>query len=73
MLYEVITQVSFERLTFRPGHFVNARFAPDGETVFLSADWDHNDLDLFQVRPKAGELALGLEGRARQLVSYNFV
>ena len=56
------SQVSFERLTFRPGHFVNARFAPDGETVFLSADWERNEREVFQVRPKAGELALGLKG-----------
>jgi len=56
------SQVSFERLTFRPGHFANARFAPDGETVFLSADWERNERDLFQVRPNAGELALGLVG-----------
>ena len=58
----VQSQVSIERLTFRPGHFVNARFAPDGETVFLSADWDRNEREVFQVRPKAGELALGLKG-----------
>ncbi len=57
-----LPRVSFERLTFRPGHFVNARFAPDGETVFLSADWDRNEREVFQVRPKAGELALGLKG-----------
>jgi hypothetical protein len=56
------SQVSFERLTFRPGHFANARFAPDGETVFLSADWERNEREVFQVRPKAGELALGLKG-----------
>jgi len=56
------SRVSFERLTFRPGHFVNARFAPDGETVFLSADWERNERELFQVRPKAGELALGIRG-----------
>jgi len=56
------SRVSFERLTFRPGHFVNARFAPDGETVFLSADWERNEREVFQVRPKAGELALGLVG-----------
>jgi dipeptidyl aminopeptidase/acylaminoacyl peptidase len=55
-------RVSFERLTFRPGHFANARFAPDGETVFLSADWERSEREVFQVRPKAGELALGLVG-----------
>ena len=54
--------VSFERLTFRLGHFINARFASDGETVFLSADWERNEREVFQVRPQAGELALGLPG-----------
>ena len=54
--------VEFERLTFRSGHFVNARFAPDGQTVFLAADWDRNEREIFQVRPKAGELANGVIG-----------
>ena len=54
--------VTFERLTFRPGHFVNARFAPDGQTVFYSASWDGNPREVFQSRPRAGELALGLPG-----------
>ncbi|MGK2858293.1 MAG: protein kinase domain-containing protein [Thermoanaerobaculia bacterium] len=56
------SKISFERLTFRPGHFVNARFAPDGQTVFLSADWNRHDREVFQVRPNAGELAVGLAG-----------
>ncbi len=54
--------ISFERLTFRPGHFANARFAPDGQTVFLSADWESNRRQIYQVRPKSGELAIGLPG-----------
>ena len=56
------SRVSFERLTFRLGHFINARFAPGGETVFLSADWERNEREVFQVRPQAGELAIGLPG-----------
>ena len=54
--------VTFERLTFKPGHFTNARFAPDGQTLFLSASWDRYDGSLFQIRPKAGELGIGLPG-----------
>jgi hypothetical protein len=54
--------VTFERLTFRPGHFTNARFAPDGQTMFLAATWDRYDGSLFQIRPKAGELGLGIPG-----------
>jgi Tol biopolymer transport system component/tRNA A-37 threonylcarbamoyl transferase component Bud32 len=52
--------VTFERLTFRSGHFANARFAPDGQTVFYSASWDANPRELFQARPRAGELSVGL-------------
>ena len=51
--------VAFERLTFQSGHFLNARFAPDGQTVFLSAAW-RGGREVFQVRPKAGELPVGL-------------
>ena len=54
--------VTFERLTFKPGHFTNARFAPDGQTLFLSATWDRYNGSLFQIRPKAGELGIGLAG-----------
>ena len=54
--------VTFERLTFKPGHFTNARFAPDGQTLFLSATWDRFNGSLFQIRPKAGELGIGLPG-----------
>ena len=54
--------VTFERLTFKPGHFTNARFAPDGQTLFLSATWDRYDGSLFQIRPKAGELGIGVPG-----------
>ena len=54
--------VTFERLTFKPGHFTNARFAPDGQTLFVSATWDRYDGSLFQIRPKAGELGIGVPG-----------
>ena len=51
--------VAFERLTFQAGHFVNARFGPDGQTVFLSAAW-RGGREVFQVRPQAHELPVGL-------------
>ena len=54
------SSIAFERLTFQPGHFVNARFAPDGQTVLLSAAW-RGPREIFQVRPRAGELPLGLQ------------
>lgn len=52
--------MTFQRLTFRTGHFANARFAPDGQTAFYSASWDGNPRELFQARPRAGELSVGL-------------
>jgi Tol biopolymer transport system component len=53
----------FERLTYRLGHFVNARFAPDGQTVFYAATWEGRPRELFQARPgSGGELSLGQPG-----------
>ena len=60
---------TYERLTFRSGHFANARFAPDGQTVFYSASWDGNPRELFQSRPRAGELSLGLRDASLLSVS----
>ena len=50
--------VAFERLTYQAGHFVNARFAPDRQTVFLSAAW-RGAREVFQVQPQARELPVG--------------
>jgi len=53
----------FERLTYRFGHFVNARFAPDGQAVFYAAAWEGRPRELFQARPgSGGELSLGQTG-----------
>ena len=53
----------FERLTYRFGHFVNARFAPDGQAVFYAATWEGRPRELFQARPgSGGELSLGQAG-----------
>ena len=53
----------FERLTYRFGHFVNARFAPDGQSVFYAAMWEGRPRELFQARPgSGGELSLGQPG-----------
>lgn len=55
--------VRFERLTYRSGYFTNARFAPDGQTVFYAAAWGDQPRELFQGRPATGgELSLGLPG-----------
>jgi hypothetical protein len=53
----------FERLTYRFGHFVNARFAPDEQSVFYAAAWEGRPRELFQARPgSGGELSLGQTG-----------
>jgi len=53
----------FERLTYRFGHFVNARFAPDAQSVFYAAMWEGRPRELFQARPgSGGELSLGQPG-----------
>ena len=55
--------IRFERVTFRSGHFVNARFAPDGQSVFYGAAWEGRPRELFQARPAGGgELSLGQPG-----------
>jgi hypothetical protein len=52
--------LQYERLTYRQGHFTNARFAPDGQTVFYAAAWEGRPRELFQARPGGGgELSLG--------------
>jgi eukaryotic-like serine/threonine-protein kinase len=47
--------VSFQRLTFRRGNVLQARFAPDGRTVVYSAAWDDKSTELFSVRTDSRE------------------
>jgi eukaryotic-like serine/threonine-protein kinase len=48
----------FTRLTFRKGQLLNARFAPDGQTIIYGAQWDRvGSAHLFQTRvgsPESG-------------------
>ncbi|MCM2315103.1 MAG: protein kinase [Thermoanaerobaculia bacterium] len=46
---------SFQRLTFRRGEILGARFAPDGETVIYSAAWDGRLPELFMMRTSSPE------------------
>src|SRR5262249_27312932 len=48
---------SFKRLTFRQGGIRNARFAPDGQTIFYGAHFfgDPGDSLLYSVRPESPE------------------
>jgi hypothetical protein len=60
---ETVAPLSFERVTYRAGHFVNARFGPDGQTVIYAAAWEGRPRELFQARPGGGgELSLGQPG-----------
>ncbi|MGH9557499.1 MAG: serine/threonine-protein kinase, partial [Terriglobales bacterium] len=40
----------FQRLTFRDGYISVARFAPDGQTVVYSAQWDNAPTEIFATR-----------------------
>jgi Tol biopolymer transport system component len=48
-------QPGFERLTFRRGTVLNARFAPDGHTVVYGAAWDDRPFEIFTTRPGGPE------------------
>jgi WD40 repeat protein len=45
------SQVTYQRLTVERGLVWSARFAPSGETVFLSASWDGRLPEIFETRP----------------------
>jgi eukaryotic-like serine/threonine-protein kinase len=50
-----------QRLTFRRGSVLSARFAPDGRSVVYSAAWEGKPSELFTTRPESPESrALGL-------------
>jgi Tol biopolymer transport system component len=41
---------SFAQLTFRRGELVSARFAPDGQTILYSAEWEGKPMEIFSTR-----------------------
>ncbi|HUM01258.1 MAG TPA: protein kinase [Thermoanaerobaculia bacterium] len=45
----------FRRITYRRGYVSNARFAPDGQTIIYSADWDGEPPRIFSTRPDSRE------------------
>ena len=56
-----MAKVSTRRVTFRRGNIVNARFAPDGDTIVYSAAWEGNPQELFVTsvrRPESRSLGL---------------
>jgi serine/threonine protein kinase/Tol biopolymer transport system component len=55
---------AYKRLTFRSGTIFNARFSPDGETVFYGARWGGQPTSIFSVRadsPESRDLQIGAE------------
>jgi Tol biopolymer transport system component len=55
------TAPSFKPLTFRRGNILEARFAPDGQTIVYSAGWDGKPYETFATRtdmPDARSLGL---------------
>ena len=45
--------VSYQQLTFQRGTIVDARFAPDGNTILYGAAWAGRPFDTFTVRPES--------------------
>lgn len=55
---------SYKRLTFRSGTIFNARFSPDGQTVFYGARWGGAPTSILSVRadsPESRDLQLGAD------------
>lgn len=53
---------TFRRLTFRSGTIYNARFSPDGQTIFYGARWAGRPVSVFAVRadsPESRDLGFG--------------
>jgi Tol biopolymer transport system component len=53
---------AFKRITFRSGTILNARFAPDGQTVFYGARWAGAPPTVYSVRadsPESRDLGFG--------------
>jgi Tol biopolymer transport system component len=60
---EAPDQTTFQRITFRRGNLLRARFAPDGQTIVYAAAWDYQPTDVYLTRATASESrSLGLPG-----------
>ena len=46
---------TYQRLTFRRGTILAARFATDGQTIIYGASWEGNPTRLFSTRPESSE------------------
>ena len=64
------TAPTFQRLTFRRGHIVEARFAPGDQTIVYDAAWEGEPLRVFTTRIGSPESqVLPIEGAGLQSVS----
>ena len=52
-----VVQPRFQRLTFQRGTVLDARFGPDGQTVYYSAAWEGTAPRVFSLRPGSPESA----------------
>jgi eukaryotic-like serine/threonine-protein kinase len=50
-------QPRFQRLTFQRGTVVNARFGPDGQSVYYTAAWEGAPMHIYSLRPGNPESA----------------
>jgi Tol biopolymer transport system component/predicted Ser/Thr protein kinase len=48
-------QPTFQRLTYRRGDILSAKFSPDGQTVVFSAQWANEPVNIFSMRPGSRE------------------
>jgi eukaryotic-like serine/threonine-protein kinase len=56
-------QPKFTAVTFRRGTVFNARFSPDGNSIYYAAAWDGNPVDIYVAgRDDPGARSLGVSG-----------
>jgi dipeptidyl aminopeptidase/acylaminoacyl peptidase len=53
--YGRVPPPAFRRLTYRGGTIYNARFGPDGQSVFYGARWSGRPVTVFSARPDSPE------------------
>jgi Tol biopolymer transport system component len=79
-----VPDLEFTRLTFRRGAILNARFAPDGQTVAYGAAWEGSPPEAFSVRfdspesrpfglPGANVLAISSSGEMAVALGHRFL
>ena len=54
---KTVSQPVYHQVTFRRGAVYSARFGPDGQTIYFSAAWDGNPVDIYSTRTGSPEYA----------------